>query len=278
MPLDFRYHLASLAAVFGALVIGILLGVAMKEGPALSNQVKALRAEFQRAEALKDIDQRTDRFNAQTQRILLDGRLYGRNIALVCNPTPNATIAVEALRQTLESAGASVTVEVTVKPAMAQLTQEQMERLAQKMGLPRTHTRRAPADLLRRLALEIGVSPANAVKTLEQAKLITVNGEPSRPISSIIFLGGASDTGNYIADIDMPFLRACTDRRITVAAAEPLETPYSAIKDYQKVAPITIDNIDRAAGRIALAFALATGQNGNFGYKPTADDVAPELE
>ena len=42
MQVDFRYYLTSLAAVFFALFIGTLFGVAMKEGPTLHNQIQVL--------------------------------------------------------------------------------------------------------------------------------------------------------------------------------------------------------------------------------------------
>ncbi len=54
---------------------------------------------------------------------------------------------------------------------------------------------------------------------------------------------------------------------------------YHALRDrgLQEIVPITVDNIDHAAGRIALILALAGNQHGHFGYQPNADDVAPEV-
>lgn len=276
MPLDFRYHLASLAAVFGALIIGILLGVAMKEGPALSNQVQDLRKEFSRSESLRNIDKNADQFNLRTQELLVRYRLQGRNIALVSNAVPESADLISPLHDTLTLAGATVTTQILIKPGMHTLTTDKIFAVYQAMGVSDPPAKPVPGDLLRRVARSIGHDSAGAIDVLRQKKLIKVMGNPAQPVSAIIFLGGVTDTANYVSDLDVPFLRGCLDSGTTVVATEPFDAPQSAMKSYQDVVPFTIDNIDRVAGRSALVLALAAGQHGHFGYKPTADDVAPE--
>jgi hypothetical protein len=285
MPLDFRYHLASLAAVFAALVLGILLGVAMKEGPALSNQVQDLSAEFRRSEALRTIDERSNLFNARTQGVLVRHRIVARNIALVSNPVQRDSEQVDVVRRILEEAGplmrapppATVSVEIQMNPALQPVLPDQITAIYQRLNIGDVPTRDPVGDLLRRLAHGLGVGSTQVISALSDAKLITVSGDPSQPVSMVVFLGGSADKMNYLTT-DIPFLRGCVERNLLVAATEPLETPHSLMHDYQKVAPITIDNIDRVAGRVALVLALANQQHGHFGYKPTAQDVAPACE
>lgn len=276
MPLDFRYHLASLAAVFAALIIGILLGVAMKEGPVLSNQVEELRKDFRRFDALRNLDSQADQFNIATGALLVRGRLYGRTIALVSNPVFNPA-AVADVRRTLEHAGARVTVEITMRPLLHELTPEQISAIYRKMGVAPPRPQQAAAGLMRRLPAAIGAGTDEMARLLEAGKLIRVKGDPAQPVSVIIFLGGVSEEDNYLNDADLPFLRGCIERGVTTVATERMDAPMSLISTYQKFVHYTIDNIDREAGRIALVIALSKDKPGNYGFKSSADKVVPEL-
>lgn len=277
MPLDFRYHLASLAAVFCALVIGILLGVALKEGPALSKQVTELRKEFQSSEYLRNIDHQTDQFNARTEKLLVRSRLSGRNVALVMNPLPHDSEKTNALRQTLRDSGAQITCEITCQPGLRQLTAAQMTELYQQLGVSAPE-QLSSDDFANRLGQDLGAGPTKLFSLLEDRQLIKVEGDPTERVSVIIFMGGATAKDDSLVETDLPFLQGSASRGITVIATEPFETERSVMREYQRIAPITIDNIDHAAGRIALVLAIAKNQRGNFGYKQTADDVAPTIE
>ncbi|HEX2950685.1 MAG TPA: copper transporter, partial [Armatimonadota bacterium] len=222
--------------------------------------------------------QRTDLFNARIQGAVVRNRLFGRNIALVCNPLTTSADELPAVRRTLEDAGATVTTEILLKPALEQVTPQQLQKVTQQAAFPNTATQITADDLLNRLAAAIGSSTAAIIPVLQQTNLLKVNGDPTKPISAIVYLGGIDDAGKYLNDIDIPFLHGCTQRGITVAATECVESEQSAMAEYKKVAPITIDNIDRAAGRIAMVLALSTGQHGNYGYKDTAEDVVPDCE
>jgi hypothetical protein len=48
----------------------------------------------------------------------------------------------------------------------------------------------------------------------------------------------------------------------------------SQIQFYEDAGLSTVDNVNQAAGRIALVLALA-GADGNFGFKETADAPLP---
>ena len=277
MPLDFRYHLASLTAVFVALIIGILLGVAMTDAPGMREQIQGLRAEFRRTLALQNIDERTDRFTERTLPLLVKNRMFGRNVVLVQNTVTFPDEKMTAVREAFTLAGATITAEVALKPALLQVTPEQVERVYVRV-------QRAPPakpgtdDLLRLLAADLGSDLFTVARALQKEKLIAVRGDTTIPISTVVLLGGGNDTTGQAAKvIDVPFLQACAKRKLRLAAVEPLQTARSVIPLYRKVASITVDDIDRAAGRIALIFALSTDQSGNYGYKSTADDVIPEV-
>jgi hypothetical protein len=277
MPLDFRYHLASLAAVFGALIIGVLLGVGMREGPALNHQITELRAEYDQSKALQNIDARSDDFNAKTQGLIIHNRLSGRTVALIANPLPVADEQLDAIRATLEDAGATVSTTITLTPALQQLTPDRLLAIEKTLGSGDLSPQPDVGELMGRLGHALGVADTPVFTACKDNKLIKFTGDPTLPASAIVFIGGSADKKNYLNDLDLPFLRACGDLGVPLVATEPFDVGISTISDYQAVAPLTIDNIDHAAGRISLVLALSKNMSGHFGYKDSADATAPDM-
>lgn len=278
MPLDFRYHLASLTAVFGALLIGILLGVALMDRNGLSKQFKQLHQEFHDSQVLRDIDQQTDLFNERTQQKLVGGLLANRNVALIENAFVFPDNKVDDVRRVLDRAGATITVEITLKPGLMQATPEQVQAICRQLQITSDKPEDI-SDLLYRLGKDLGNGSTALADALQHKKLIHFSGDITKPISTVVYLGGGIDSPeDSLNSVDLPFLRACVERELHVAATEPFEAKRSMAAEYQKVVPITIDNIDRAAGRTALILALAGNRQGHFGYKPNADDVVPDTE
>ena len=85
-----RYHAASLAAVFIALAVGILIGIGLADDvvSSASEELEAsLRSDLKAAEDHADDLQgeldRSNRFSSQIVPEVLNGRLAGRRIALV---------------------------------------------------------------------------------------------------------------------------------------------------------------------------------------------------
>src|SRR5436853_7904820 len=92
---DLRYHVASLAAVFLALIIGILVGVGISSGgfvkkgerKLLTDQIADLRSRLSAANArahdLGEAQQAAESFVEDTYPALMAGRLRGRRVAVV---------------------------------------------------------------------------------------------------------------------------------------------------------------------------------------------------
>lgn len=128
--IDFRYHLVSLAAVLIALSIGIVLGAGPLNdniGSTLSGEVTKLRQE---KEALRKDgnEQRAaiearDSYDEQTLPLVVEGRLTDRTVGLVRLPE-GADDDVQAVRETLEDAGATVEEPVEVSATWASTSDE----------------------------------------------------------------------------------------------------------------------------------------------------------
>jgi hypothetical protein len=112
---DLRYHVASLAAVFFALVIGILVGVALASHGLGNAERKKLQADLSRAEGRIDdlkgaaqADKAETQFASAAYDAVMANRLQGARIAvLFIGPVDNAIRT--AVEGTVNDAGASVT-------------------------------------------------------------------------------------------------------------------------------------------------------------------------
>lgn len=279
MPLDFRYHLASLAAVFGALLIGILLGVAMKEGPVINQQIDRLHEEFSKYEDFRASAERTEDFTARTQPLLVKNRLEGMQVALAVNPLSSAQEELSAVRNALQQAGADVVFELKLRPTIRQLTERRIKTIYSNAGITDGPARPLANNLMQRLGNITGVKSDSKLPSLmASAGLIEVKGDMKLPVNAIVYLGGAGEEEQFLNDIDLPFLRGCRGREIKVIAAERFDAPVSLVEQYRKYAAITIDNIERPAGRGALILSLTQTKHGSYGFKDSADATVPDYE
>jgi hypothetical protein len=186
---------------------------------------------------------------------------------------------VHAVRTILEEAGANLTAEVVLKPSLLLAPPEQIDRVFARSRVPAEERKDTPDSLMRALGKDLGSGYYSMVAALEKEKLISANGDCDQPVSTVVLLGGGTDgSGLTPRMLDVSLLHACAERGLRVAAAEALDTEETAIPVYRKGGiPITVDNVDQAAGRIALVLALAENQRGNYGFKSTANDVSPEM-
>ena len=112
---DLRYHVASLAAVFFALVIGILVGVALASHGLGNAERKKLEADLTRARGqVTDLKSAAQADKAETQfataayDAVMANRLRGKHIAVLFVGPADDTIRT-AIEGALGDAGASMT-------------------------------------------------------------------------------------------------------------------------------------------------------------------------
>lgn len=118
--INFRYHLVSLTAVFLALTVGLILGTAALNGPAmealettsqgLRDSNEQLRAQVQELEDQLGEEQE---FAAEIAPAYLSGKLTGKNILVVALPGAD-TAAVDGTVEMLGYAGATVSGRLSV--------------------------------------------------------------------------------------------------------------------------------------------------------------------
>jgi Copper transport outer membrane protein, MctB len=280
---DLRYHVASLAAVFLALIIGILVGVGIS-GPVDNQKTKFLEeqvAKYQRrldqsasqsnSDAREQAAART--FISETYPVLVRNRLRGKQIAVVFIGSADGGIR-KSVNNLLEDSGAqqlrlrALKVPIDVRQLSAALRnqpaavglrgRQNVEALGRALGQELMFGGDTPLwdSLVPALASEqTGVSKAPA-----DGVIVVRNVTPQRGATSRFLLGLYSG----LASTPAP-----------AVGVESTDTVESATEAFARGGLSTVDDVDKPVGRLATVLLLAGASSGQYGVKDTADDVLP---
>jgi len=282
-----RYHAASLAAVFLALAIGILIGVGLGRNVVsgarkdLEQSLKSdLSAARSRADTLQGQLNRESDFSDEVYPALVGDALGGERVAVVAlgGLPEDMKGDIESIVGPDSPTGAALAeAAVVAEPPDLGAVAEASEGSALRLS-------RDP-DTLSRLATRMGQALANGgdpFGRLRDAMLTRISGRPGG-IDGVIVVrsrpANLNPTQSTATDALESGLLAGLQRagRAPVVGVELSSSDPSSIGFFDTAGlPATVDSIDLASGRVALAYALR-GAEGNFGIKPTADRLMPEL-
>jgi hypothetical protein len=267
--IDFRYHALSLVAVFLALGIGIVLGVTVGDSlvsdadrnlrDSLREDVEEARDQARDQEALGE---RRDDVIEETAPEVADGRLRGRRVALVAFDELPGSVS-DAVEEALELGGARLTRTAIVTP---EDRTRGLARMLERGGRRAQRLRRAAP---RRFSGSYA-GPVDA--------LILYRHPPPEPEDE----GGAAELERRERFED----RLVDGLRDNVVAVEILDTDPSQVGWYEEHTIASTDNLDVAAGRLALVLLLEEAAvadvtddrpEGSYGYKDSADAALPDL-
>jgi len=279
MSSDLRYHIASLAAVFFALGIGILIGTAFVGAPLVSRQTALIKRLEGNVGELRRETRESER-NEDALRILapglVRGKLAGRRVLIVqLGAYPDASArAGDAARM----AGASEVVQIAL-PTTA------WGRVMETTATAANQTESVEAEA-RRLAPLLLSGSDDALETYRRDGLLTGDTLDDKPSRLVVFAGGGLFTGqanpgvasppdgaayeNLAGRLDKTLAEVVQNAGAVVVGVETTGAEASAMRIYQQADIATVDCIDHAAGQIALPFALR-GEKANYGLKSTAD-------
>jgi hypothetical protein len=118
--INFRYHVVSLTAVFLALAIGLVVGTAALNGPAvdaLNDQVNGISRQNQQyrdqVNHLKDEANTQEQFAIDAAPIMLADKLKNERVMIVA--LPSASKYVKDVADTLKIGGAKITAQVEIQ-------------------------------------------------------------------------------------------------------------------------------------------------------------------
>lgn len=296
-----RYHVASLAAVFLALAVGILLGVAVSGK--VSDATEALNAD-ERDRLRQDLEQAQDRADLNDRRrasaeslieiaypALMDSRLEDKRFAIVFLGPVQGDVR-SAVERTLADAGSGRPGRLIALDAPIDVQELDEALLGDETLAAYAEEGDNFTDLgeaLGRELIERGESPlwgalsAQLVEERSGTSSIAIDGavvvrswrappsdspddtEQARATTTLMdgLVEGLRSGGVPIIGIET-----------SVVLGED-----SQIDLYREQGLSSVDNVDTLAGRLALALLLAGGQPGHYGLKDSATDgVTPPIE
>jgi hypothetical protein len=282
---DFRYHIASLAAVFLALVLGILIGVAISgrgfvdkaERNKLNGQIADLRAsrdaQKARVDQLEGQQQVSEDFVARTYPVLMKDRLRGKKIVvLVLGASGGETAA--RVDDTFEDAGASqlryraLKVPVDVKAIR--------KALASRPPLRAYSGERQLDDLARELASELvsgGKTPVwdTLAKTLVEQQM----GGLDRPADGVVVIRRVKPQTGPTARFLTGLYQGLATAGVPAVGVELTDAEPSAVPAWRLAGLSSVDDVDSPPGRLALAVLLSGSAQGQFGIKNGSTPLPP---
>jgi len=308
--ISMRYHIVSLAAVFLALALGIVLGATKLSSPLL-NDLRGDNAELTSAQG--ELSTTNDQLN---QRVAADEKFAGSVGALTVRGTlPNTNVVLvttaaadpndrDAVLSLLNRAGATVTGQIQLTndfsdPLRAdELRQIAATTLPTGAQLPEVPQAGAVAGglLSSVLLAPAGGAPvasaeqgAAVLAALQSAGFITVTGTPAAG-QSVVVLTGAESTGGSEADkagavASFASQLAKSATGVVVAGRGGSEEPTGTVGVIRGDTALsgtvsTVDNVDSDTGRIATVLALVEqkgGGKGQYGFGTNATAQVPTL-
>ena len=282
---DLRYHVASLAAVFVALLIGILVGVAMSgkvddaEKQKLKSDVSGLRAQLEAASdgRTKSTRERTAlrAFIKKAYPMLIADRLRGKQVAVLFVGPVDANVENDIARAVTDAGGSPP---VRIRALKVPLDTSKLDgRLDGDLAQYKTA---GLEDLGREFARELvdgGDTPA--WDALTQQFVEEKVGSLRKPVDGVIVARTVKPQGGETATFLSGLYKGLGDVNVPTIGVEPFGVSQSAVPTWSDAGLSTVDDIDAPAGRLALALLLAGGSIGNYGLKANADDgIVPPLE
>jgi hypothetical protein len=286
---DLRYHVASLAAVFLMLVVGILIGVGISgrgfvddaERNKFNNKIAGLEEQVDAAnETAADFERRqqaAEDFVESAYPALAAKRLDGKNIAiLVLGPVDPTVSAIErAVEDDGEGRVARMrALDLPLRLEAVEAAVSAKPELGGYVGDAQL------GNLGRDLGRELAAGGATPLWDVLESEIVEVrDGRLADPVDGVIVMRTAepqaAETSRFLAGI----YQGLGSAGVPVVGVEPTRVEQSAIPVFQRYRLSTVDGVDTPVGALAMLLVLADlDAAGDYGVRDTADRILPPIE
>jgi copper transport outer membrane protein MctB len=281
-----RYHVASLAAVFLALGVGILIGTGLGKNVingATSKLESSLKSDLDSARGqvatLRGQIHQQQEFAQSVYPALTNGALRGDRVAVVALGGVDGSLRadIERVLGQQNATGARIREFVVIRepPDVPALNGE-------VRGTRYHPLRRNATDLnsFGQHAARAIVAGGPFFRRVSGGLLSLRSGRPTG-IDSVIVVRAAptglkSDAATATSGLEDGLLDGFEATGIPVVGVERTGTDPSSISLFRSHSLATVDDIDQMAGSVSLVYALH-GANGSYGIGPTANRLMPPL-
>ncbi len=285
---DLRYHVASLTAVFVALVIGILVGVGLSgkgfvndaERENLTSKISALQQQVESAQESLDsatrVEEALRRFADETYPTVVPGRLEGKRVAVLFVGPVDAGIAF-SVRKAVVDAGGTI---VRTRSIRVPLDTKRVEEILKRQP---SFRRVQGVTQLGNLGGALGTELVNGEATplwdaLDETIVLERKGLSTPPVDAVVVVRSAEPqrgpTKAFLAGAYSGLARAGG----VAVGVDASGAGASAIPAFALSGLSTVDSVDSSAGRLALVLVLGGAAPGSYGVKePATDGILPPV-
>lgn len=285
---DFRYHVASLAAVFLALVLGILVGVGLSgrgfvddaERTRLNRAIDDL--ELERDAARKQLDDAEQvrssmgEYAEKTYPLLVPGRLHEKRVALLFAGSVDPAVNF-AVRQAVRDAGGTV---VRMRAVKEPVDEEDVRSALERADLREYLASGTYEALGRDLGEEFtkgGRSPL--WEALSDVLVEQRSGDDAGRTDAVVVarseLPGSPPTRELVDGL----LRGVARSGVPAVGVQLVDPAVPGVPAFRRAGLSTVDSVETPPGGLALVALLAGAKPGHYGTGPRASDgVLPPVE
>lgn len=286
---NIKYYVLTVVSIFLALAIGIYIGfmfdaqdimMSQKEDivSQLENSFNYLREETETVKkeiirVTKEKEQLVE-FNRAVYGELIKDRLSGIKIAVI---ETSDDYIYNNIVQTIELAGAEVISITTIKDNFS-LDLDVLDRIfKESKGVEKTEK-----DIVKQVIdfITEGIIKGEdngLIEILAAEGLVDYTSNYAAPVDYMVIAGGRKGKDySRFETIDKRIIDICKKNEVPIIGIEKEEVEISYIEKYKDNRISSVDNIDSILGKVAFVFAI-DGRPGNYGVKPSAESLVPEL-
>lgn len=284
---DFRYHVVSLAAVFIALLFGIVIGVGISgrgvldeaERLRLTADIDRLGRELDAARARTADGRAAQEYLEETYDVVMRDRLAGRSIATVFVGGFQSGVHGNVVEAITDAGGRptgmlALNVPIDGERVVAVLSgDEELSQLSEGDDL---------GALGRSLGEELVAGGDAPLWDALRSLLVTEVSGPSVPADGIVVVRTAGEGADEEPTQDfLDGLYSGLAADVPAVAVETTGRTPSVIDGFRRTSLSSVDNVDHDVGRVSLAVLLAGGPVGHYGVRegaallPPVDSVPP---
>ncbi len=288
--IDFRYHAMSLAGVFLALALGILIGVGISgrgfvsdaERSKLNGQIAGLTEQLDVATAnAEDLELRQDAaadFAEGAYPVLAEKRLAGKRVAVaVLGPVEQDSMPfVESAIE--DDAGGRI---ARMRALELPLREEAIESaLASRPELAGYVGDDQLGNLGRDLGRELAAGGETPLWDALEGEIVEQRtGDLAEPVDGVVVVRSSEPQVGGSSRFLAGLYQGLNSSGIPVVGVEPTRVEQSAIPVFQQYGLSTVDGIDEELGQLGLVLLLGGGDPGDYGIRDTAEDgILPPIE
>ncbi len=252
-----RYHIASLAAVFLALTVGLLIGGLFLNTAPTTTQDKLINR------IQGDIETLTNESNANKQALernrefikalapaLQNSLMKTRSVSVVM--TGDDTKALDEAISAVRESGAKLNGVIRITDKYEIKSPRNRQNLIDNLRLAYPNLPNDNQAIIRCIANSAFIpSSFDAIrKTLSDAGIIDFEGSFNEQNTVILLVGGNSTDSERVVTLDKPMISIWKANNLKVAASERSDAAYSHISTYRESKIAVVDCIDTLIGRL----------------------------